>query len=236
MRQTVKQIARRVGLEVATWRPPERRLAEFLTLARIGTVLDVGANRGQFGHELRAAGFAGMVVSFEPLAAPFADLEAAAGTDARWRVHRLALGRERAAATMNIAANTSSSSLLGIRDVHVDIFPEAATVGREDVQIRRLDEIWPTLEPLDGNVLLKLDVQGFHLDVLEGAAGVLDRIAGVQCELSVRPLYDGEPALLDVLSVLRGHGFELVELEPGFYDRRTGAVLQFDGRFTRPRR
>jgi FkbM family methyltransferase len=229
-RQAIKHLTRRAGVEVAQWRPPERRLAEFLGRNHIDAVLDVGANEGQFGELLRSAGFAGRIVSFEPLSQPFARLAAAAASDPLWDAYRYALGDQEGESLINVARNTSSSSFLPMSDKHRAALPDSAYVGQELVQIRRLDNVLGTLALDDEALMLKLDVQGYERAVLEGAGDTLGRIVAVQCELSVAPLYHGETALTDMLVMLRERGFELEELEPGFYDAETGQVLQFDGR------
>jgi FkbM family methyltransferase len=182
---------------------------------------------------LRAAGFGGRIVSFEPLRAPFEMLSRFAARDSMWEVHRLALGDARDRRVMNVSTNTASSSFLEIADIHTDALAASRFVAREKVDVERLDEVAPALR-LVSPTLLKLDVQGYHLNVLRGAAGMLGAVTAIQCELSVLPLYAGEPVLLDVLAEFRASGFELTELEPGFYDPRTGRILQFDGRFSRP--
>jgi FkbM family methyltransferase len=229
----VKNVGRRLGVEVSRWRPPERRLAEYLEEHNIHTVLDVGASGGQFGRMLRAAGFRGRIVSFEPLLAPFEALSRGAAPDSLWEVHRLALGDERGRRAMYVSSNTTSSSFLELENRHVDALAESRFVAHEEVDIERLDQLASTLQ-LVGPTFLKIDVQGYHSTVLRGAAGMLSDVAAIQCELSVLPLYSGEPGFLEVLAELRSFGFELTELEPGFYDARTGRILQFDGRFSRP--
>jgi FkbM family methyltransferase len=229
--QRVKTVAHQFGVEVSRWRPPERRLTEFLERHHIRTVLDVGASGGQFGHMLRAAGFGGRIVSFEPLRSPFEELSRVAERDPMWEVHRFALGDVQGRRSMNVSTYTTSSSFLEIEGGHTDA--ASGFVTQEEVDVERLDEVAPDLR-LVGPTLLKLDVQGYHLAVLRGAAGTLGAITAIQCEVSVVPLYASEPALLDVLAELRASGFELEELEPGFYEPRTGRILQFDGRFSRP--
>jgi FkbM family methyltransferase len=231
--QRLKAVTHLLGVEVSRWRPPERRLAEYLETHDIRNVLDVGANGGQFGQMLRAAGFRGRIVSFEPLRTPFEVLSRAAAPDLMWEVHRLALGDAPGRRVMNVSTNTTSSSFLDIEKAHTDALAAARFVASEEVDVARLDEVAESLR-LAGQTLLKLDVQGYHLAVLRGAAGMLDAVTAIQCEVSILPLYAGEPVLLDVLAELRESGFELTELEPGFYDPRTGRILQFDGRFSRP--
>ena len=232
--QRLKAVAHLLGMEVSRWRPPERRLAEYLETHDIRNVLDVGANGGQFGQMLRAAGLRGRIVSFEPLRKPFEVLSRAAAPDLMWEVHRLALGDAPGRRVMNVSTNTTSSSFLDIERAHTDALAAARFVASEEVDVARLDEVAESLR-LAGQTLLKLDVQGYHLAVLRGAAGMLDAVTAIQCEcLDSSSLRGWAPVLLDVLAELRESGFELTELEPGFYDPRTGRILQFDGRFSRP--
>jgi FkbM family methyltransferase len=229
-RQRVKSIARSVGVEVSRWRSSERRLREFLERHSIEVVVDAGASGGQFGRALRKAGFTGRIISFEPLSEPFDVLRANAANDPLWDVHRLALGDEKGRRRMNLSADTTSSSFLD-RGRPELVMAEARYVGREDVFVERLDDVLADLGVAEGRVLLKLDVQGYQLPVIRGGEATLARVMAVQCELSVQPLYDGEPAFLELLLELNARGFELEELEPGFYDPTSGRVLQFDGRF-----
>jgi hypothetical protein len=87
--------------------------------------------------------------------------------------------------------------------------------------------------PPAGRTLLKLDVQGYELRVLTGAAGMLGDVGIVETELSVVSLYAGQPLLADILRALEDEGFALHALEPILRDWRTGELLQFDGLFVR---
>jgi FkbM family methyltransferase len=235
-RQRVKDVARSIGMDVSRWRPPERRLGDFLDRHSIEVVIDAGASGGQFGRLLRRAGFTGRIISFEPLTAPFDVLSAVSADDRSWEIHRVALGNKPGRYRMNVSENSTSSSFLELNQRLGDAARESRVVSREDVVVERLDDFWSSVGLSDGRLLLKLDVQGYELPVLQGGELTVNEAVAVQCELSVVPLYEGEPGLLELLVELRDRGFDLEELEPGFYDRETGRLLQFDGRFVRTRR
>ncbi|MCA1694626.1 MAG: FkbM family methyltransferase, partial [Actinobacteria bacterium] len=78
----------------------------------INVVFDVGANQGQYGQTLRALGFQGAIISFEPLGRAFRHLEAATEGDASWIAVNAALGEESGSRSLMVAGNSQSSSLL----------------------------------------------------------------------------------------------------------------------------
>jgi FkbM family methyltransferase len=212
---------------VARHRPVSARRLARLQDQRIGIVLDVGANKGQYATDLRDAGYRGRILSFEPLDAVFPILADAAATDPAWTTFQIALSDAEGEADLYVAANTASSSLRPMLPLHERVEPKAAIVGKETIRLARLDDVLSPAD-LDAPVLLKVDVQGHELEVLRGATRTLGMVALLELEVSVRPLYDRAPLLQDVLEVTRSLGFELVYLEPGFYDPRDGTVLQFD--------
>ncbi len=201
----------------------------------MNVVLDVGANSGQFATDLRAAGYAGRIVSFEPLAGPYSQLASKASTDPLWECRRCALGDSDGSITINVAGNAGeSSSVLPMLKSHQDAFPPANYVGTEEVPIRRLDAIVPEiLQPTDV-VFLKIDVQGYEKQVLAGGtATVKDRCAGMQLELSFLPLYEGGMLIREALDIAYSLDFTLTGLSPNFVDMRNGRMLQVDGTFFR---
>lgn len=197
----------------------------------VDVVFDVGAAVGGYGGELRQFGYDGRIVSFEPLAAPYARLQAASAGDPRWATHRCALGRTPGRATINVASNSDSSSLLPMAAEHRQAAPQVDYVATEEIEVARLDDL--AGRHLNGGTgFLKLDTQGFERDVLAGADETLSRCAGLQVELSFVPLYEGGPLVDEMISLVYDHGFRMVALDQGFASP-DGAVLQADGLFFR---
>ena len=196
----------------------------------VDQVVDVGANIGDFGQIVREEGFDGTIHSFEPLTEAFQRLVERASSDPRWHCHRLALGDTAGDRLMNRSANLVSSSLLELTDLCIEQDATTAYVGQEGVSLSTLDNI-NDLGP--GPTWMKLDVQGYELHVLRGGTQFLDRVVGLDCEVSLVPLYDGQPLVDDVVSWLRERGFVPSWVEPGVIHSGTGAMLQADMTFER---
>src|SRR5262245_39095171 len=108
----------------------------------VSTVLDVGANTGQFALQLRALGYTGRIVSFEPLHDAFAELATNAATDPLCECHNLGLADATRAAVINVSENSYSSSLLPVSPVSLAIEPSIGYVGTETITLRRLDDMF----------------------------------------------------------------------------------------------
>ena len=201
---------------------------------RIDLVFDVGANTGQTGEELFGSGFAGRVVSFEPLAAAHAELVRKAMKNPRWAVHpRAAIGASPGEVTLHVAANSVSSSVLPILQSHLDAAAGSQTIDTEVVAVVPLDAVAGGYLHGAKAALLKVDTQGFEWEVLDGAAKALREVAAVQLELSLLPLYAGQRLWCDYVDRMDGLGFQLYFAYPAFTDTHTGQTLQWDGMFVR---
>ncbi len=231
-----RDLLRGRGWDLIRWTGLQHPLGQRMRLLRhygVTVVLDVGANEGQYGRELRLARYKGRIVSFEPIAAPFAKLESAARSDRNWDVAQLALGETDTTTAINVSVNSASSSLLPILPAHVEAAAASSFVREESITVRRLDSVFGDYVGADDVPFLKLDVQGYELHALAGTTGVIDRIVGIQAEMSLIPLYDGAPLWTDIVAWAKEHGFSLMSLEPGFAHPVTGRLLQVDGVFFR---
>ena len=220
-RERPRDLANPVPVELAAHRALLRAI---LKDRRVDTVLDVGAHTGGYGALLRELGYAGEIVSFEPVGASYAALSAR--LDPHWKAHRLALGAANGTLALNVAGESNFTSFL--EPIATDRFAGSATERVEQVEVRRLDEV-----ASGERIFLTTDTQGWDLEVVEGARGLLDRVVGLQVELSVQPLYDGAPDWLAMLGTLRELGFVAVSLTG--VGRADLAALEFDCLLVRDR-
>jgi FkbM family methyltransferase len=227
----VRAAVNRAGFDVT--RDPTREFVGALRLHGVTTVIDVGANTGQFGAALRKAGYSGRIHSVEPLQQAYDALAARVRSDAQWTAERAALSDAPGTVQMNVSENSVSSSVLPMREEHADAAPQSRYVATEDVPATTVDELVARVGLDPAATLLKIDVQGYEKSVLDGAPASLPRFVGVRTELSLTPLYEGQALLPEIVTYLGAHGLDLWFLEPGFRDRRTRRLLQLDGTFFR---
>ena len=229
-------MARSYGYDIVHYNPAtddELRKKKLLESYQINTVLDVGANVGRYGVELRSMGFEGDIISFEPLSEAFEELKRKSATDEHWKAVNFALGDKNETAEINIANNSLSSSIQEMLPSHLKSAPESEYIGKEEIEVKKLDTIFEEFCSKHDNILLKIDTQGFEKNVIEGAEDSLEAIDTVQLEMSLTPLYKNETLFTDMIKILNSRGYSLVHLEHVFSDIKTGRLLQVDGMFHR---
>ena len=201
---------------------------------KFGTVLDVGANSGQFAREMRPNFLDATFHCFEPVPAAFSRLSQWAARQQGVIPVCLALGDRPGRLEMNFhVGHDTSSSLLPTTRLCETIWPSTADQCKEAVEVQRLDDYVRTLQrPLDDDIFLKLDVQGYEAQVLRGAPEILKRIRASMVEVSLDLLYEGQAGFLEILKLMAGAGLEY----SGNFDQAYGAdghVLFFDALFLR---
>ncbi len=238
IKRGIKRLLNEAGIEAHRFHPATSPLARLMAALRafdVDLVIDIGANEGQFAKELRAGGFSGRIVSFEPLTAAHRRLLEESNGDLAWHVHpRCALGDRLGEVELNISGNSASSSILPMLTSHSRAAPESIYVGSELAPLMTLDSVASPY--LDGAQapFLKIDTQGYEWHVLDGALATLPTIRGIHMELSLVPLYEGQRLWRECIERLEAEGFVLWGLQPMFYDPATGRTLQWDGLFFRP--
>lgn len=195
----------------------------------VNCVLDVGANIGQYAQRLRAEGYGGRIVSFEPVAGLAAQLREAAQGDPDWSVVQCALGEADEETEINVRPG-AMSSLLPSSDFGKSWSKRLRKTERETIRVRRLDGLFE--EAVAGieepRVFLKLDTQGFDLQAFAGAGECIKQIAGLQSEVSCVPIYDDMPRLPEQIAAYEAAGFEITGMFPVTRHAPTLRVIEFD--------
>jgi FkbM family methyltransferase len=203
----------------------------FLEQQEYATVLDAGANKGQFSLIARFHSPGAQIIAFEPLDDQ-ADVFAKVFTkDPAVTLHRYALGSATGETEINVSSSPDSSSLLPISELQTQHFPGTGLATTKTIRVKRLDDCVAP-EELDSNTLLKIDVQGFELELLKGATAALERIGAVYVECSFIELYEGQALAFEVIAYLQQHGFVLRGIYNPQYDA-AGVTIQADLAFSR---
>jgi FkbM family methyltransferase len=177
-------------------------------LGHIRTVLDVGANKGQFSLVAASAWPQGRIISFEPLASAADTFERVHGSNARVSLIRAAIGAEDATVNMHVSARDDSSSLLPITETQVQTYPGTHEVRSEMVRVARLSQLMD-LSTIEAPALLKIDVQGYEMQVLQGCEDALQAFQFIYVECSFVEFYAKQALAGEVRAWLEARGFSL---------------------------
>jgi FkbM family methyltransferase len=209
-------------------------LKSVLESLQVNCIIDVGANKGEYGLMLRRIGYQGRIISFEPVREVFDKLKQTAAGDESWTTLNFACGSEESERDINIFALDVLNSLLPPSPQMSLIDP--AGVGRtEKVKVVRLESIFDeVINGLDdARVFLKTDAQGYDLEVIKGAGKGLTQVVGLQSEIAVQPLYLGVPDYLEFLAFCRERGFEPTGFFPIFHSPTSRQMIELDAVLTR---
>lgn len=183
----------------------------------INCIFDVGARHGEYAWWARGTGFGGRIVSFEPVDSNLPPLRAAAAADPDWQVQPIALGAEDGTSTINVTNPTHFTSFRKPGALAAEKFAGPSRVVEEqEVAVRRLDGVFAEAVAGIANprVYLKMDTQGWDLEVLRGASGCLDQVIALQSEMSFQALYDDMPSFDEAWDTIRGLGFMMSGMFP----------------------
>jgi len=234
LKRFVHKTALAVGAHVGRFPSPDSlqgHLLSFFRLNRINCVIDVGAHLGEYFETLSEIGYEGRVVSFEPVEANHAVLARKASGEKRWRVRKLALGSEPAIKEINIYQGSVFNSFLNSSHYGAAQFGDVIErITSEQVQVARLDSVFA--DCIAGierpRVFLKMDTQGWDLEVLQGAGGILNQIVGIQSELPALQCYDRMIPYTRALEHYQALGFQITGIFPVARDKDKLRVVEFD--------
>jgi len=228
----LRRVLRRRGIELRAFKPDIYLDAHLWWLFReleINCVLDVGAHFGEYGDWLRNNDYKGFIVSFEPVEESFHVLRQRCAGDRRRRAIHLALGSTNGSAQINVAAGSDLTSFRQLSEFGTTTYTSGVVTRQETVQVRRLDQIFEavTAHVPNPRVYLKMDTQGWDLEVLRGAQGCLNRILALQSEMAVQHLYTNSPDFREAISEFERSGFSISGLFSVGHDAQ-GRMVEFD--------
>jgi FkbM family methyltransferase len=206
---------------------------EWLREASISTVLDIGANTGQFATAIRHILPRATIHSFEPLPECHELMTRRMADDPLFHAYNVAVGDEDRTVEFMRNDFSQSSSVLPMADLHKQAFAWSSRASRVNVQMNRLDTLLGPALPLAARVLVKIDVQGFEDRVLAGGERVISSAHIVMVETSLQPLYEGQASFDQVYSMLKSYGFSYGGNMDQLSDPRDGRILQADALFFR---
>lgn len=179
-------------------------LHRFLNTRHIDLIVDAGANLGQFGTAVRERGYTGRIHSFEPVLHVYSALQSLVENDAKWQVSNLALGDHPGAATINVYDNHTLTSLL----TGSHLIENYNTMGATKTEVVNVDTLDHQLEGDSAqDIFLKIDVQGFERQVLDGARQSLSRVVALYVEVPIEQLYEESWTFLEAISYMDNIGF-----------------------------
>ena len=194
----IRKSFRTFGLEIQKYYPPAhhellkekelKRRLQWLININFRTILDIGANTGQFASTISAMMPTAMLYSFEPLPDCYESLVANFKNSPNFKAFNLALGNEEGRITINRNEFTPSSSLLPMADLHIETYPFTQKSCSQEVKIVRLDDLATQLD-INEPLLIKLDVQGYEDKVIEGGQNTFSKAKALIIEMSIEELY-----------------------------------------------
>lgn len=233
-KQVIQKAMHAIGFHVGQYPPVDSLAYHIKTVLRelaIDCVLDVGAHDGEYAGFLRDLGYTGEIISFEPVRSSFETLRKARTSDKHWCGQNVALGAEEGELEMNIYAGSVFNSFLKpATDVTARFRDDTRLVRVEKVHVRRLETVVDEILAArpQANIFLKMDTQGYDLQVIRGGGRRLESIRALQTELAARWTYAGMPTLSESLSELDRLGFELTGMFPVARELDHLRVIEFD--------
>jgi FkbM family methyltransferase len=230
MKRTIKMLLRRFGYDVVEYKPV---FEGALKRCAIDTVIDVGANTGQFATEIHGLlPAAKHIYSFEPLHDVYLEMEKRCSGIPGFKGFNIGLGEKNGTISIKRSKYSPSSSFLPMGSLHKKRYPKTAETFDEQVEMKRLDDVAPGLD-LSGNVLLKMDVQGFEGAVIKGGPATVSKAKVLLLETSFVELYEGQPLFDDIYRLLRPLGFKYIGRFAQHWDNKADEVMYEDSVFVK---
>ncbi len=222
---------RKFGLDVRKYRPESNRTKLWQELG-IQSIIDIGANTGQFAKDIRKEIPNAKIISFEPIKDSFAELCQNMADDTNFQAFNVAIGEKNQKTEINRSSYSPSSSLLKMSETHKTLYPHTRGQSFEEIEVKRLDDL--TLD-LAGEILIKVDVQGFEDRVIVGGRQTFAKARAIILEISFVELYQGQPSFDTLHEMVKSLGFEYRGSIQSKVEKATGKIIFEDGLFEKKR-
>lgn len=216
----IRNFVRKRGYDIVR----HKELPEWLHLHQVDIVFDIGANDGRYAGEIREAGWKGPIASFEPQPATFERLKRNLASDPGWTGYPIGLGSQNALLTMNVHEMDVLSSFLKKHEK----LENSSTI---EVEVKRPDQIIDEVLAGHSRPFVKMDTQGFEMEIIRGFGTRVKDVIGWQMEMCIEPLYENQPPMEELIAQMRSLGFSLWRVIPGFRDPVTLQSFEVDGIF-----
>ena len=227
MIMTVKKILRKFGYDIVHHHPVfDIALKKYA----IETVIDIGANSGQFALGIHEQLPHAMIYSFEPLHDIFTKLSENLKGVRNFKAFNVGLGEKNETTTILRSSFSPSSSLLPMTELHKKLYPKSSRATTETITIKRLDDMANDI-PIKGDLLVKLDVQGYEDNVIRGGSKIIGKATMLLIETSFIQLYENQPLFDDIYSIVRELGFTYKGSRERHYSKETGELIYEDSIF-----
>lgn len=227
----IRSQIRKLGLDLHRYHPETEPLSHLKNLS-IKTILDIGANVGQFAEEVRGVLPDAKIISFEPVKDCYNKLTSSFSSDKNFKAYNIAIGSENSSIDMNKSSYTPSSSLLPMNNIHKELFPHTKDQTHEKVQVKRLDDILK-VQDLEKDILIKIDVQGYEDKVIDGGTNIFQAAKIALIETSFFTFYDGQPLFDDIYKKMIALGFSYQSSSHQKKNKDNGEILMEDSIFIR---
>jgi FkbM family methyltransferase len=206
-------------------------LGKWIAEVDIKTIIDVGSNEGQFIKSINKLLPGRKIIAFEPIKNCFDILKAnTKGLNVTY--HNCGLSNYNGTTEINVSENLVSSSILPMEDLHKNLYPQSKYISKQTIELKRLDDVIQKAD-LEGNVLLKIDVQGYEDKVIEGGKDTIQKVSVVIIEFSYEPVYEGQWLFDQTYRYFTDNGFKYAGVVDQARSSRNGIPIYGDAIFVK---
>lgn len=195
------------------------------------TYLDIGSNEGQFINDMGKVLPGIKIYAFEPIKDCYEKLLVNT-KHLDVTAQNCAIGDKNEETEINVSNNFVSSSILDMEEVHSTMYPDSDYVKKEAIKVKCLDDVMKGVE-LKGNTLIKIDVQGYEEQVLNGGAETVAKASVIIIETAIKPMYENQWRFDEVYRFITDKGYIFLGFADQILMKTNGIPLYADGIFVK---